>query len=142
MVICKHCGEKNSNDAEFCESCGKELKKDIPKLIPCKDCGKSISKNAEMCPNCGVRLKKTKAEYHITKGITTRKSPGTAAILGILFGPLGYLYVGRLGLCILWLIIGIILVIATTGIAAPILWIVWAVHQYSIAKRINEELDE
>lgn len=150
MVTCKHCGEKNPKDAEFCESCGKELKKDMGKkksednqnLISCKDCGKLISKNAELCPNCGVRLKKTKVDYNITRGITTKRSLGGAAALGILIGPFGYLYVKRFGLCIGWLIFGIILIAITGGIAAPFLWIGWAVHQYSIAKKINEELGE
>ncbi len=152
MITCKHCGEKNPTGAKFCESCGKELKEIISKtkqekdkkgnLVPCKDCGKLISKNAELCPGCGVRLNKTKADYNITRGITTKRSSGTAAVLGILVGPFGYLYVRRFGLCIAWLIFGIILVAITGGIAAPFLWIGWAVHQYNIAKKINEELGE
>lgn len=147
MIICKECGEKNPEDAKFCEICGKHLKKEAKtynetNLIPCKECNKPISKNAELCPNCGIRLKKMKhaPDYAITRGITTRKSLGLAAVLGLFFGPFGYLYVRRYGLFIFWLIVGSILSVITGGIAAIILWIIWAIHQYSIAKRINEEL--
>jgi len=145
MTHCDNCDHKNPEDAKFCESCGEklvmgELKQ---KLTPCKDCGKEISKNAELCPNCGIRLRKTKQQDHyITKGITTRRDVWVAAALGFFLGPFGYLYLGRYGLCFLMFICGIIIV-ATLGFwAAPVLWVLWAFHQYMIAKEINEELSE
>jgi len=140
MVKCKHCKKENKKDAKFCADCGKPLisEKKESNLIPCKDCGKEISKNAEFCPNCGVSLK-AKPDASITKGITKRKDPATAAVLGVLFGPFGYLYLRRYGLFFLWLILSAIL-ISLSFVFAPILWIVWGVHMYQTAKEINQQL--
>ncbi len=50
----------------------------------CPECGnKLISPNAEICPGCGVRLRGS-----------TEKSPGLAALCGLLFTGMGQVYNG------------------------------------------------
>lgn len=141
MVKCEKCDKLNPKNAKFCESCGEKLKKDFSKnLLECKDCGNKVSKSAKFCPKCGAEFEGP--DEDITRGITKRKSPGDAAVLSVLFGPFGYLYTRRYGLCVLWLFLGLFL-IAIIGLwAGPVLWIAWAVHNYNIAKKINEELEK
>ena len=105
----------------------------------CRDCGKAIKKKAEICPKCGIRQHKI-VDQSITRGITKKKSPGDAAVLGLLFGPFGYLYVRRYGLFFMWLFVGLILVYFNKFLAV-FLWIGWTIHQYNLAKEINQELD-
>lgn len=119
------------------------LKKD---LWYCPDCEKKVSRSAKSCPHCGAEF--DGADEDITRGITRKKSPEGAAILSILFGPFGYLYTRRYGLFGVWLFLGPLLAIIPLFVVTsplvfavgPLLLIGWAIHNYSIATKINEEL--
>ena len=66
-----------------------------------------------------------------------RKSPGLAALLGLLIVGLGHMYLGMWGKGLGLLVIGVIISIVTFGFAAPIVWIVSCVWAYSDAKEMN-----
>ena len=66
-----------------------------------------------------------------------RKSPGLAAILGILFVGLGHAYLGMWGKAIGLFVIAIIASLLTAGILAPVFWIVSCVWAYTSAKELN-----
>ena len=84
-------------------------------LTNCKDCGEKISENARACPNCGYET-------------PVKKSNFLAGCLGLLLGPVGLWYKGHWAAGFAWLIIGTIISVATSGVAAPFLWIGMGVH--------------
>lgn len=50
--ICANCGKPVSNDAVFCNSCGKKLE-ESPSL--CAGCGTVLPTDAKFCPKCGAK---------------------------------------------------------------------------------------
>jgi len=75
-----------------------------------------------------------------------RKSPGVAAALGfflgwVFLGPLGYGYLGQWNWFWLTFIIEIFAIPLTVGLAYIVLPIVFAIHQYQMAKDINRAID-
>jgi len=128
----------------------------------CKNCGGEIPDNARFCPYCGGRLfiggglsGADAAEVFdgmYGNGITKlnipdeRKSPGVAAALGfflgwVFLGPLGYGYLGQWNWFWLTFIIEIFAIPLTVGLAYIVLPIVFAIHQYQMAKDINRAID-
>lgn len=98
------------------------------KMMHCPDCGNEISENTETCPNCGLKLK-------LAEGI----SPGFAAFLGLVIGPFGYVYIGNYMFFVVGLIGALFLILITSGVIAPLLWMAFGVHQYIIAKDMKKE---
>ena len=49
-MICKKCGEQNSDDSKFCSVCGNLLE---PEAIFCKVCGEKLTSDCAFCPKCG-----------------------------------------------------------------------------------------
>lgn len=52
MKVCKHCGEINTNDCEFCRSCGESVFLFQEDII-CSHCGATNDKSFRYCINCG-----------------------------------------------------------------------------------------
>lgn len=132
----------------------------------CSECGKDVNELNIYCPNCGFNLKKNNVVIKKEKNLATtavknflnevkneikeeniatkrKKSPATAAILNFLFTGVGYIYLGKLTLGILFLFIGSILglIILSSGPGTILLFLpidfILAWHAYRLAKDIN-----
>lgn len=55
MKVCKHCGQLNTNDCDFCCNCGK---RDfvVQEEIACPHCGAVNDKSFAFCINCGGKM--------------------------------------------------------------------------------------
>lgn len=98
------------------------------KLMNCPDCDKKISKRAKTCPNCGLEIKKVR-----------NVSSGIALLLGLFFGPLGYIYLSRWKELIIGLIAAMVLFSYFYYLATFVLAIFFAGHQYNIANEMKQE---
>ncbi len=58
----------------------------------------------------------------------TAKSNAMAGCLGLFLGPVGLWYKGHWGAGFAWLVMAIIVSVATGGIAAPFFWIGMCIH--------------
>lgn len=85
-------------------------------IARCPYCREEILAGAQKCKHCGEFL------------LAPEKSNALAGCLGLFLGPVGLWYKGHWAAGFAWLAIGIILVISTAGLAAPILWIGMAIH--------------
>ena len=118
----------------------------------CKYCGREIGEEAEFCTACGTKLKegeggKTIYRHELTrlKPPKEKKNPKAAAALGfflswIFLGPAGYIYLGLWNWFWLTFIIQIFAYPLTAFFAYPLLPIVYGIHQYQMAKDVNELL--
>ena len=116
----------------------------------CKYCGVEIDDGADFCSACGKKLKDGEARHTIYKHELTRikapkepKNPKAAAALGffmswIFLGPVGYIYLGQWNWFWLTFIIQIFAYPLTAFFAYPLLPIVYGIHQYQMAKDVNE----
>jgi ribosomal protein L40E len=52
--ICPECGKNNSNNAKFCNGCGRSFVDNSD--IYCPKCGEKNSRNSRFCQGCGVGL--------------------------------------------------------------------------------------
>ena len=115
----------------------------------CKFCGKEIDEKAELCVHCGRRVKSSissileNSEITRPRPVKEEKSPGLAAFLGftlgwLALGPVGYLYLGQWNWFWITLIIFLIAVPLTAGIAYLVFPFVFGFHQYQMAKELNE----
>lgn len=131
----------------------------------CKYCGADVAEEAVVCVHCGRRLKtslggliKAGTALHV---LERPKSPGLAAMLGFVLscfflGPVGYIYLGQwnwfwftLGLSLLaWLLFVVPLVafspffLILLALAYSPIPLVFAVHQYQMAKKLNRMREE
>lgn len=56
-MYCPNCGQKNEEQARFCEACGTPLQEQKPQGPVCPRCGAAIEEAGAMfCPECGMRL--------------------------------------------------------------------------------------
>jgi TM2 domain-containing membrane protein YozV len=118
----------------------------------CKYCGQEIIEAADFCASCGKKLKAGEGEKTIYRHELTRlkppkehKNPKAAAALGffmswIFLGPVGYIYLGQWNWFWLTFIIQIFAYPLTAFFAYPLLPIVYGIHQYQMAKDVNELL--
>jgi hypothetical protein len=116
----------------------------------CKYCGVELDIGAGFCSACGKKLAKGEARSTIYSHELTRikapkepKNPKTAAALGfflswIFLGPVGYIYLGQWNWFWLTFIIQIFAYPLTAFFAYPLLPIVYGIHQYQMAKDVNE----
>jgi len=91
----------------------------------CQKCGSKVDEGDNFCAYCGAKL----------KDHTKKTKPWSAALLGLIFGPFGYIYLRRYlrSLVCLWaflIICGI-----TGGKALPILIILFSLDCYRISKK-------
>lgn len=72
MPYCPNCGHLVSDEAKFCEHCGKPVSGDhideserrmeyAGKLIKCPSCGEVLKAFVPVCPACGYELRGTSA---------------------------------------------------------------------------------
>jgi hypothetical protein len=117
----------------------------------CTYCGRELHEGAEFCGYCGKRLA---AESDKARGIYSHeflrlrapkeiKNPKGAAALGFFFswiflGPVGYIYLGQWNWFWLTFIIQIFAYPLTAFFAYPLLPIVYGIHQYQMARDVNE----
>jgi len=121
----------------------------------CRFCGSEIDDGAEHCPACGRKQREngesfSRKLYHTwevtrLKPTDERKSPGVAAAIGFFFGwiflgPVGYIYLGQWNWFWLTFALQIFAYPLTLMTAYPLLPIVFAIHQYQLAKDINNLL--
>ena len=118
----------------------------------CKYCGQEIIEAADFCASCGKKLKEGEGGKTIYRHELTRlkppkeqKNPKAAAALGffmswIFLGPVGYLYLGQWNWFWLTFIIQIFAYPLTAFFAYPLLPIVYGIHQYQMAKDVNDLL--
>jgi len=116
----------------------------------CKHCGIEMDNGADFCSACGKKLRDGEAQHTIYKHELTRikaakelKNPKAAAALGffmswIFLGPVGYIYLGQWNWFWLTFIIQIFAYPLTAFFAYPLLPIVYGIHQYQMAKDVNE----
>lgn len=151
-MFCTSCGASVSDDHAFCSACGRPITKP---LAPAEQDGifieahrvLPVSKYNESPEARHEQVSPPKAtstpvqqlvaapiyvtqQVQVASPVATRplKSVGVAVLLALLFGPFGLFYASALG-GILMLIGGIVATVATSGIAAPLVWIVcpiWA----------------
>ena len=61
VKICSYCSAENTDQNNFCKSCGKQLAQPQQSTsqndIVCSSCGQSTSSNFNNCPNCGASLR-------------------------------------------------------------------------------------
>ncbi len=59
--ICLECHYENSNDATFCERCGKKIVDSISVAagLKCENCGARLDLKSNFCPKCGADVSKT-----------------------------------------------------------------------------------
>ena len=119
-MYCQHCGDKAKEGSAYCESCGRPLVK---------------------APPGGGKL----YAYELTRLTIPEetKNPGVAASLGfflgwILLGPVGYIYLGQWNWFWLTFVIQIFAIPLTAGVAYILLPVIFAIHQYQMAKELNE----
>lgn len=116
----------------------------------CKYCGTEIDNAAEYCVSCGKKVRNGDAPSSLYRHELTRikaakelKNPKAAAALGFFFswiflGPVGYIYLGQWNWFWLTFIIQIFAYPLTAFFAYPLLPIVYGIHQYQMAKDVNE----
>jgi TM2 domain-containing membrane protein YozV len=116
----------------------------------CKHCGTEIDSAAEYCTSCGKKVGGGDAPSSLYRHELTRikaakelKNPKAAAALGFFFswiflGPVGYIYLGQWNWFWLTFIIQIFAYPLTAFFAYPLLPIVYGIHQYQMAKDVNE----
>jgi TM2 domain-containing membrane protein YozV len=116
----------------------------------CKYCGIEIGSEADFCASCGKKLGERDAQHTFYRHELTRikaakelKNPKAAAALGFFFswiflGPVGYIYLGQWNWFWLTFIIQIFAYPLTAFFAYPLLPIVYGIHQYQMAKDVNE----
>lgn len=54
MIQCPKCGAENAAGANFCTSCGTDLKKDADGKVFCTSCGVALKADAKFCHACGA----------------------------------------------------------------------------------------
>ena len=119
--------------------------------VYCTHCGKEIEEKAELCVHCGRRVRSAFAtwlennELTQLRNVKDEKSPGLAAFLGFLLGwiflgPAGYLYLGQWMWFWVTLIISVLAIPLTAGIAYIVFPFIFAFHQYQMARELNEML--
>lgn len=116
----------------------------------CRHCGAEIDSAAEYCTSCGKKVGSGDASSSLYRHELTRikaakelKNPKAAAALGFFFswiflGPVGYIYLGQWNWFWLTFIIQIFAYPLTAFFAYPLLPIVYGIHQYQMAKDVNE----
>ena len=119
-MYCQHCGKEAREENAYCESCGRPLEK---------------------APPGGGKL----YAYELTRLRVPEdtRNPGVAASLGfflgwILLGPVGYIYLGQWNWFWLTFVIQIFAIPLTAGVAYILLPVIFAIHQYQMAKELNE----
>jgi hypothetical protein len=116
----------------------------------CRYCGQEVTAESEFCTSCGKRVREEERARPIYKHELTRlkspreqKNPKAAAALGffmswIFLGPVGYIYLGQWNWFWLTFIVQIFAYPLTAFFAYPLLPIVYGIHQYQMAKDVNE----
>jgi TM2 domain-containing membrane protein YozV len=116
----------------------------------CRFCGKEMAEDQKVCVYCGRDNQGSYATKKIYSHELTRLKPqkeeknaGIAAALGFFFGwiflgPVGYIYLGQWNWFWLTFVLQILIYPLTLGIAIPVLPVVFAIHQYQMAKELNE----
>jgi TM2 domain-containing membrane protein YozV len=116
----------------------------------CKYCGAEIDSAQGFCASCGKKLGEGEVRSTLYKHELTRikaakeiKNPKAVAALGFFFswiflGPVGYIYLGQWNWFWLTFIIQIFAYPLTAFFAYPLLPIVYGIHQYQMAKDVNE----
>jgi TM2 domain-containing membrane protein YozV len=116
----------------------------------CKYCGAEIGSEVGFCTSCGKKIGNGEARSTLYRHELTRikaakeiKNPKAAAALGFFFswiflGPVGYIYLGQWNWFWLTFIIQIFAYPLTAFFAYPLLPIVYGIHQYQMAKDVNE----
>ena len=119
-MYCQHCGKEAPEESVYCESCGRPF---------------------EEAPAGGGKL----YAYELTRLTVPddTRNPGVAASLGfflgwILLGPVGYIYLGQWNWFWLTFVIQIFAIPLTAGVAYILLPVIFAIHQYQMAKELNE----
>jgi hypothetical protein len=116
----------------------------------CKYCGTEIDSKADFCASCGKKLGDGNGQNVLYRHELTRikaakelKNPKAAAALGFFFGwiflgPVGYIYLGQWNWFWLTFVLQLFAYPLTLGTAYPLLPIVFGIHQYQMAKDVNE----
>jgi hypothetical protein len=119
-------------------------------IMYCQHCGKEAEDGSRYCIHCGMPLGGEPAGGKLYKYELTRltvpddtRNPGVAASLGfflgwILLGPVGYVYLGQWNWFWLTFVIQIFAIPLTAGVAYILLPVIFAIHQYQMAKELND----
>lgn len=97
------------------------LSHQLPQVAYCPFCHGSLSFGVQKCRHCGEFL------------VPPSESNTLAGCLGVLLGPVGLWYKGLWGAGFAWLVMILLLVVGTGGLAAvfaPLFWIGMGVHAY------------
>ncbi|GKS62137.1 hypothetical protein YTPLAS21_15950 [Candidatus Nitrosocosmicus sp.] len=110
-------------------------------MVYCRNCGGNLpSENSSFCPVCGKPQNNASA---VTMASQT-KNPGTAIIIALIAGILGFngighMYIGKIGKGIILLIVGwIILALTILFIPVGIIYIIfWLWQAYDVNSKAN-----
>lgn len=113
-------------------------------MVYCRNCGGNLpSENSSFCPVCGKPQNNASA---VTMASQT-KNPGTAIIIALIAGILGFngighMYIGKIGkgiilLIVGWIILAITILFIPVGIIYIIFWLWQAYDVNSKAKYYN-----
>jgi len=85
------------------------------------------------------------SEWTRLRPLREPKSPGLAGFLGfvlswIVMGPVGYIYLGQWNWFFITVVVTIIAIPLTAGVAYALFPFVFAFHQYQMARELNEHL--
>ncbi|HEX8205169.1 MAG TPA: zinc ribbon domain-containing protein [Solirubrobacteraceae bacterium] len=113
----------------------------------CRACGAAIDDRAAMCPHCGVAVAQSPAALSTHQAVAltmNQKSPGTAAVLSLLFTGAGQVYCGRAARGVAFFgaaFLSALLILVVIGlILLPIVWVWAAIDAHSLAQRQNQAL--
>ncbi|MDZ7861047.1 MAG: hypothetical protein U5O15_10370 [Candidatus Krumholzibacteriota bacterium] len=116
----------------------------------CRYCGGEIGERDQFCQYCGREqdspgISKQSRKLTELKIPNETKNPGAASSMGfllgwILLGPVGYIYLEQWNWFWLTFIIQLFAIPLTFGLAYIVLPVVFAFHQYQMAKEINKRI--
>jgi hypothetical protein len=84
--------------------------------VLCPFCKEAVQPDAKKCKHCGSSI------------AAAAKSNVTAGCLGLVLGPVGLWYKGQWAAGFAWLVLAVLLGLATGGVAAIFMWLGMAIH--------------
>ncbi|MBI5892477.1 MAG: TM2 domain-containing protein [Deltaproteobacteria bacterium] len=135
-MFCRNCGNEIRENQEICLKCGV---KPLSGGKYCQNCGVDVLPQQEICVKCGVRLAggANISGRKMINPSTPPKNPIAAGILSVLILGVGHMYLGQVLKGVVLLIGGVILIISTGFLAAPVVWIVYFVDTYMIGEKLH-----
>ena len=135
MKKCPFCAEEIQDQAVKCKHCHESLVGDTAKWQKFRVRYNAMSRTDQGRAWNNLSASQKRVFGAIMAGKSNalekpkpRKSNGVALLLGLLLGPVGLWYKGHWVAGFAWLVMAVIIMIPTYGLAAPVFWIGMAIH--------------